>query len=60
MTSVLEHRMFDMFQLQDCGLAGYRPNTKEQPVPDGFKDCLQHALLPPSASWSASSFCFLQ
>lgn len=49
-----------MSQLQGCGLAGYRPNSKEQPVPEVFKDCLQHALLPPSASWSASSLCVLQ
>ena len=60
MTSVLENRVFGMSQLQDSGLAGYRPNTKEQPVPKVFKDCLQHTLLPPSASWSASSLCFLQ
>lgn len=59
MTSVLENRGVDMCQSQDCELAGYKPNTKEQPVPEVFKDYLQHALLPPRASWIASSLCFL-
>lgn len=57
MTSVSENRMP---QLRDCRIPGYRPNTNEQPVPEVFKDRLQQTVLPPSASWNASSLCFLQ